>query len=82
MLVSGCQDYLIAEGSTKATFNPDKGIVEVTSKYYYSQDGAKFIDLLPVSSEEAAQHGLRYQYVLSGDPASVCTVKVCTAACP
>lgn len=44
-----CQDYLIAEGYDRPRVLQKKVILDV--KYFYSQDGFKWVDLAPVDPE-------------------------------
>ncbi|GLI64377.1 hypothetical protein VaNZ11_007641 [Volvox africanus] len=60
------KDYLIAEGFNTATSRD--GTVTYETKYFYSQDGARWSDLQPVDAETAARC-TRIKGQLSGDAA-------------
>lgn len=63
------QDYLIAEGYNEALYKDGKIVFE--AKYYYSQDGVKWVDLVPISAEKGSK-AEKIKTALSGDPAKVC----------
>ncbi|KXZ53946.1 hypothetical protein GPECTOR_6g864 [Gonium pectorale] len=60
------KDYLIAEGFNTATSKA--GVVTYETKYFYSQDGARWSDLQPVDGETAVR-AARIKGQLSGDAA-------------
>lgn len=60
------KDYLISEGYNSATIKD--GAVVYESKFFYSQDGARWSDLGPVDRETASRC-TRIKGQLSGDPA-------------
>jgi hypothetical protein len=62
------QDYLIAEGYNEALYKDGKIIFE--AKYYYSQDGVKWVDLVPIDAETGSK-AEKFKTQLSGDPAKV-----------
>jgi len=66
------KDYLIAEGYNDPIINT--GVVSLQSHYYYSQDGVKWVDLLPVDAETALR-AARIKETLSGDPAKAFEVQ-------
>jgi hypothetical protein len=65
MLTLAChlQDYLVAEGFNLATASGSRATYE--SKFYFSQDGAKWADLPPVAAETAVR-AARVKGQLSG----------------
>ncbi|KAG2440765.1 hypothetical protein HXX76_003621 [Chlamydomonas incerta] len=60
------KDYLVAEGYNVASSKEGAAVYE--TKYFYSQDGARWSDLQPVDSETATRCA-RIKGMLSGDPA-------------
>ncbi|KAJ9528417.1 hypothetical protein QJQ45_020296 [Haematococcus lacustris] len=66
--MSHAQDYLIAEGYNAPLYKD--GVVLFESKYYYSQDGVKWIDLVAVDTQTASI-AERIKAALSGDPSKI-----------
>ncbi|KAJ9528246.1 hypothetical protein QJQ45_014228 [Haematococcus lacustris] len=62
------KDYLIAEGYNAPLYKD--GAVLFESKYYYSQDGVKWIDLVAVDTQTASI-AERIKAALSGDPSKI-----------
>jgi hypothetical protein len=62
------QDYLVAEGYNDPIYKA--GSVTFEAKYYYSQDGVKWVDLVAVNSETASKAD-KIRSILSGDPSKV-----------
>ena len=62
------QDYLIAEGYNNPVYS--NGTVIFDAKYYYSQDGVRWVDLVAVD-EETKSKAAKIKAILSGDPAKV-----------
>eukprot|EP00967_Tisochrysis_lutea_P153275 scaffold302131_cov18-Tisochrysis_lutea.AAC.1 len=60
------QDYLVAEGYNNPIYS--NGNVIFDAKYYYSQDGVRWVDLVAVDDETKSKAG-KIQSILSGDPA-------------
>ncbi|GMH38099.1 hypothetical protein BSKO_05983 [Bryopsis sp. KO-2023] len=66
------KDYLVAEGHNKQKIISGKVILDV--KYFYSQDGAKWIDLGEVNPE-TAERAATLATKLSGDSSQISTVE-------
>ncbi|KAF5827522.1 radial spoke protein 9 [Dunaliella salina] len=62
------RDYLVAEGYNNPIYS--NGNVIFDAKYYYSQDGVRWVDLVAVDDETKSKAG-KIQSILSGDPAKV-----------
>ncbi len=62
------QDYLVAEGYNNPTYS--NGSVIFDAKYYYSQDGVRWVDLVALDDETKSKAG-KIKSILSGDPAKV-----------
>ena len=64
-------DYFIAEGKGKSYYFDNKLVSE--TKFFYTQDCVKWLDLNPVD-EETAKRCLTITTTMSGDPSQVYTV--------
>ncbi len=62
------QDYLVAEGHNDPLFKD--GRVHWDAKYYFSQDGVKWADLVAIDSPTASKAD-KVKALLSGDPSKV-----------
>jgi len=62
------QDYLIAEGYNSPVYS--NGSIIFDAKYYYSQDGVRWVDLVAVDDETKSK-AAKIKATLSGDPAKV-----------
>ncbi|QDZ19025.1 hypothetical protein HOP50_02g15340 [Chloropicon primus] len=68
---SNGKDYFIAEGKGKAYYFDNKLVAE--TKFFYTQDCVKWLDLNPVD-EETSKRCLTINTTMSGDPSQVYTV--------
>lgn len=62
------QDYLIAEGYNEPFLKEGKVLFD--AKYFYSQDGVKWVDLVAVDATTSSK-AEKFKVALSGDPAKV-----------
>ncbi|GAQ84986.1 flagellar radial spoke protein [Klebsormidium nitens] len=69
ILAENGKDYLLAQGSSKAPFRM-KNEFQFDTKYYYSQDGVKWLDLQPVSPE-TSERCARINTGFTGDAAHI-----------
>ena len=65
------KDYFIAQGKGKAYYFDNK--LEAETKFFYTQDCVKWLDLNPVDAETAKRCGT-ISTTMSGDPSQVYTV--------
>lgn len=66
------KDYLIAEGHNDALLT--KTGVAFDARYFYSQDGVKWVDLQPVD-EELRIRAIKLRDILTGDPGKIYEVQ-------
>ena len=65
------KDYFVAEGKGKSYYFDNKVVAE--TKFFYTQDCVKWLDLNPVD-EETAKRCVTINATMSGDPSQVYTV--------